>query len=1738
MKLVPFDGELDPIPEGTKLFDGELDEEKKLRGENVSQFYKDVGNNLIGLGQTAASVASQAVAGPVGFLTGLMQKANNPSGVNFEEQVAANMDRLTYNPARGLETLGGLGSTEEGADYTEKVGKFFNDVLGPATAHLGGTVYPGIPEVSMQLKAKGFKFKKGSGIPEAAPKSKVDAVIAELNTPKAPAKGQGELFPETLQDTTGHASPYDASTVGTTEPIAPKVSRRQQELPLRTDLEPTYPIDAEGNIGKIDEGTRAAMEQQRLALEKKLDATQPIEGLKATEGENGQQALFDIPESARLPNETEAVLGDWRIDENGIPIKADLSMEAANLENAAQRNLWGDELPPKHEQELPNTSVLEAFAKGPIRSNSKMSRQRGALDPQVFKTGFKGLNKALSDLTDILGKDSTWQQAIRTAFGGKDILRNEDGTPRVMLHGTTENIQGNLKGMEQGFHAGTAGDSHMFVMGRRKLIGSDNEWVGTAPVGTPLTKKTHFDPAKTSKNAQVYPIVIKEGNYPTIKGMDAGNWEPRDILLAHNSEQRALRQYIREALEATGLTPTMVDGLFNNITNNRLSIKESNQRFTDLLKRAGIDGFFYENKAESPKGELLQRFKDRDRSKIDNRLGTVLNKMEHPISFVTWNDKNFTSVYDTKPTRNPFKGPGKFQAGAIDPKAISDAYQALKRGTGNFMDYWKSWRGAFDSRAVESIEQDLRDPKARSTLVLMRPDSFHNLALKRDDMLDAPRLHENIKTGLESEKGLREIPQLWTDTGPDGVAQVTGHEGRHRMDVFKEMGIEAVPVIIRDSGYRWGGTDPYAGPRPTKLRPEGGLGKGAKVLAFPDKTFHDYIKEQPRDPFKGLGKNQAGATTFFSFGKKKGIEDIGEAMIRTPQEAVARSAAVPDVKQTFLQQLQNQFTKGGTYLKQRVDHPLVHYTIDTFMSAEDRGRAAVQSVVQNSYLDAIRKLNDKEYTDVAKLLMAADLNERTITPELMDAAGLSQAQKTFIEVHQEAMQLALEADNKALRAMGKNEIKGRQGYSAMSVRGDYRKAVYVKDEKGVDRVVGVISSNLRDAGKGSLAAIEAQLKAQHPEYTFGPVKDLSLTRAGGKGDGAQRAMMDVMETLGKDNPAIKQFNDAMKAVVAQDPLTYMGMDKHLMAKKGVFGTEGRKPWLSEKENAEAFFNNQTRYLENALLWGELSDAASKVNKALRDSEVVSKHNNAITLSEKYMEKALGLNPSKFGDAITRALNVGFAESGIGPSVPRAGLGWARAIASFEMISTNIPFLAANAVQTITALPAMTTFLAGRGLTSTGDILTLGFNSFGKAAKVYADVLAGRKVDQLYLDAIKYAKDNHVYATDMVQHSTQTRKGWGYYTNEISQAPAAHLEAGTRAHSYMTMVEMLHSAGMTKEEGLFQQAARMTNIVMGHYGKTEIPPMYNALGPIGGMAAYLRTFTHNELSRWGMYAREIPATGNAAPLLMQMASTIAVAGVMGLPFYSAWESIYDTVTEKLYGKPRSLTLDVMQMSEELSKDLSPETAYALSHGLPAMVGMDLSKRLGLGDLLPSSASEAAFVGGGKLADMATSGFKFVTNPKQETFEHAATAWLPPVISQQLRNEFYTKDGMAWSQDPSKAPTPLVRLNAKDELYRKIGVMGINESVGRTKKYQNDRIDQAYTKLQQKAVVSLAHDVKFGRDISSSLQDYIDAQGDPKNINKMIEDIATKQAIPADELAKIKAATSSSLSKLYSLQRRTQ
>lgn len=247
--------------------------------------------------------------------------------------------------------------------------------------------------------------------------------------------------------------------------------------------------------GAIDPAIRNAgkakvAEMEVMRKQAEIDAAKgaeapatPADPLGLFDDSTRQMDLLPPDNQGKTANPYEAQHGTWAVDENGIPVRTDISMEAANLENPLQRNLWGDELPPRqtpegqaatlpmdrdimgHEkltapdlnpdsigitQAMDNTrqagmnaedlhtanqhleqmqmqmdslshdikaspemerarmdseimTPRSPFTDASISSRGPMSRQRGAIDPQVLKEGFQKLKQLA---------DGTWLRAF------------------------------------------------------------------------------------------------------------------------------------------------------------------------------------------------------------------------------------------------------------------------------------------------------------------------------------------------------------------------------------------------------------------------------------------------------------------------------------------------------------------------------------------------------------------------------------------------------------------------------------------------------------------------------------------------------------------------------------------------------------------------------------------------------------------------------------------------------------------------------------------------------------------------------------------------------------------------------------------------------------------------------------------------------------------------------------------------------------------------------------------------------------------------------------------------------------------------------------------------------------------------------------------------------------------------------------------------------------------------------
>jgi hypothetical protein len=854
--------------------------------------------------------------------------------------------------------------------------------------------------------------------------------------------------------------------------------------------------------------------------------------------------------------------------------------------------------------------------------------------------------------------------------------------------------------------------------------------------------------------------------------------------------------------------------------------------------------------------------------------------------------------------------------------------------------------------------------------------------------------------------------------------------------------------------------------------------------------------------------------------KVAGIKDKLAAFVPTEMDAegtIELARKGKDVDQNIAQKVVNQFTKGGLYQAEKTGNPIVKFTVDKVLNADRKARADVRDFIHDSLAPAMRNLSTQEMIDVAAILNQADMDQIPVDSNFLRQYGFSDKQIAFAEAHRATMDKAFESLNQARAAVGKAPVEKRVSYAAMAATGDFRKLVHKIGEDGVKEVVGVISANTRRG----LAKIEKGLSGK--DYIFGEERYAGGTK---KGASDVQAIMDILEHLSENNEATRDFLDVLSDLKAQDAYNFVNMSKHTKQKKGVFGMEGRKEWESELQNAKDFMDAQLKYAESAIRWGHLSDAATEVKKVLA-SDV--DQPNAKKWAEGYFNNALGLNPSETGRSFEKAMDSFWKETGVGKTIPTNIQQYSRKIVNTLLLGLNPAFLATNVVQPLMAMPAMNAFLKGRGLDE-NSLITMGYDSMAEGWFTMAKERLGN-MSQLEKEATKYAKENHVFGTDLVDTSSVSRRNAEYYLDKTGNFLASNVESGTRKMMYYGFVHMLDKNGLGKDFGLAQN---LTDIAMNNYSPVERPNVFNMLGPVGDMAANLSSFKHNELSRLAMFAREIGKEKTAIPLLIQLSTGVAAAGITGAIGFAEADWLYRQITKAL-GKPDSLTNVVFKFSESMAG--STKNPYALSHGVFSYLGLDLSKRLGVSDVVPNSVGEALFPGGSKLVDVAGAGLSAIGDPSQLNMQRLAREVAPGAVTGPMDREWFSKDTPQGELAVNRRTLEgQVIRNEADKMAKNFGFMGVNESVQKQKLWDLKQQGIGYSELRTAVVKKMAEQMFTSGKFNPALIDnYIKYEGDLTTLETELTNRVEKQGMSAVDALKIKALAAKKIPQLKQGQR---
>jgi hypothetical protein len=119
----------------------------------------------------------------------------------------------------------------------------------------------------------------------------------------------------------------------------------------------------------------------------------PVEPSRPLPGPTEQLPLLDLENQGLMANPYGANIGDWRIDENGVPVRIDLSMDLQNVQEPLQMHLWGDEAQPRIDpigQAATLADGIRQFEEQPMQGGIPLTQAIDMMPPGEART--TGLN--------------------------------------------------------------------------------------------------------------------------------------------------------------------------------------------------------------------------------------------------------------------------------------------------------------------------------------------------------------------------------------------------------------------------------------------------------------------------------------------------------------------------------------------------------------------------------------------------------------------------------------------------------------------------------------------------------------------------------------------------------------------------------------------------------------------------------------------------------------------------------------------------------------------------------------------------------------------------------------------------------------------------------------------------------------------------------------------------------------------------------------------------------------------------------------------------------------------------------------------------------------------------------------------------------------------------------------------------------------------------------------------------
>ena len=465
-------------------------------------------------------------------------------------------------------------------------------------------------------------------------------------------------------------------------------------------------------------------------------------------------------------------------------------------------------------------------------------------------------------------------------------------------------------------------------------------------------------------------------------------------------------------------------------------------------------------------------------------------------------------------------------------------------------------------------------------------------------------------------------------------------------------------------------------------------------------------------------------------------------------------------------------------------------------------------------------------------------------------------------------------------------------------------------EARVVRADGTLSKPLIFSDNLKIGATNIAHKLQAQGFQVSEVKtrgnmDTHFGTAGADNKAANfQYYLDVMGDMSGET---RELYNAISGAMQASATTTKGTHNRMKTWRGFKGSEGNKPWLSDKQNYYDTKRMIVDTIESFYDWDSAQEGAAFAKKIL-DPENKVKPNNRELINNYINDNIIG---RRFNDGLAKTINDSFTTLGIDPKLAHAVSNTVGNHVTALMTAMGNGALAlTNLVQPLTAvLPQMVLHSGLKAfpyMLKTIPQITMEFAYMGGAKQV-AEVakLFGKQdinieaFSKRMKEKLDYANEYGITSPTIIDQNPLFNNR---HVNNIHQFAMQGIltkpsEQAARWSTFSSMVDFYQHSGMPKAAA-FERAREVTETYMVDYGSDARANIFKALGPFKELVGRIQHFSTTQWSTLYKYGKNSTASGREMGAFLTYLGTLyALGGIAGMPGFDIIEKIFNESLSK-------------------------------------------------------------------------------------------------------------------------------------------------------------------------------------------------------------------------------------------------